>query len=79
MSAPVIVPTTLDGRALVARAGTNESDTVLVEGVSPVFSTSSAPSSTRDAHSPSSKTAGGRSRGDHRFVPGRALYGEGEL
>ena len=37
VGAEVIVPTTLDGQALVARAGTNESDTVLVEGVSPSF------------------------------------------
>ncbi|MFN7980678.1 MAG: ABC transporter permease [Vicinamibacterales bacterium] len=37
VGAEVIVPTTLDGQALVARAGTNESDTVLVEGVSPTF------------------------------------------
>lgn len=31
----VIVPNVVDGRALVARAGTSESDTVLVEGASP--------------------------------------------
>jgi putative ABC transport system permease protein len=31
----MIVPTVVDGRALVARAGSNESDTVLVEGASP--------------------------------------------
>lgn len=37
VGAEVIVPTTLNGTALVARAGTNESDTVLVEGVSPSF------------------------------------------
>ncbi len=37
VGAEVIVPTTVDGQALVARAGTNESDTVLVEGVSPTF------------------------------------------
>ena len=37
VGAEVIVPTTLDGQALVARAGANESDTVLVEGVSPTF------------------------------------------
>ncbi len=37
VGAEVIVPTTLAGQALVARAGANESDTVLVEGVSPTF------------------------------------------
>ena len=37
VGAEVIVPTTLNGEALVARAGMNESDTVLVEGVSPTF------------------------------------------
>jgi putative ABC transport system permease protein len=37
VGAEVIVPTTLNGQALVARAGSNESDTVLVEGVSPTF------------------------------------------
>ena len=37
VGAEVIVPTTVDGQALVARAGGNESDTVLVEGVSPTF------------------------------------------
>ncbi len=37
VGAEVIVPTTVNGQALVARAGTNESDTVLVEGVSPTF------------------------------------------
>ena len=37
VGAEAIVPTTLNGEALVARAGTNESDTVLVEGVSPTF------------------------------------------
>lgn len=37
VGAEVVLPTTLDGRPLVARAGTNESDTVLVEGVSPAF------------------------------------------
>lgn len=31
----MIVPTVVNGRALVARAGTSESDTVLVEGASP--------------------------------------------
>lgn len=31
----MIVPNVVDGRALVARAGTSESDTVLVEGASP--------------------------------------------
>jgi putative ABC transport system permease protein len=33
--AQVIVPTATDGEVLIARAGRNESDTVLVEGVSP--------------------------------------------
>ena len=33
----VIVPTVVNGRALTARAGGNESDTVLVEGASPNF------------------------------------------
>ncbi len=37
VGAEVIVPTTVNGEALVARAGSNESDTVLVEGVSPTF------------------------------------------
>lgn len=37
VGAEAIIPTTLNGEALVARAGTNESDTVLVEGVSPTF------------------------------------------
>lgn len=37
VAAEVIVPTTVDGQPLVARAGGNESDTVLVEGVSPTF------------------------------------------
>lgn len=37
VGAEVIVPTTVGGQALVARAGMNESDTVLVEGVSPTF------------------------------------------
>lgn len=37
VGAEVILPTTLNGEALVARAGTNESDTVLVEGVSSGF------------------------------------------
>lgn len=37
VGAEVIVPTTVNGQALVARAGANESDTVLVEGVSPTF------------------------------------------
>ena len=37
VGAEVILPTTLNGQALVARSGTNESDTVLVEGVSPTF------------------------------------------
>lgn len=37
VGAEVIVPTTLNGEPLVARAGSNESDTVLVEGVSPTF------------------------------------------
>lgn len=37
VGAEAIVPTTLNGQPLVARAGSNESDTVLVEGVSPTF------------------------------------------
>lgn len=37
VGAEVILPTTLNGQALVAKAGTNESDTVLVEAVSPTF------------------------------------------
>jgi putative ABC transport system permease protein len=37
VGAEVIVPTTVNGEALIARAGGNESDTVLVEGVSPTF------------------------------------------
>ncbi len=36
-AAQVIVPSTVGGQVLVARAGTNESDTVLVEGVSPTL------------------------------------------
>jgi putative ABC transport system permease protein len=36
-AAQVIVPTTNEGQVLVARAGLNESDTVLVEGVTPTF------------------------------------------
>ena len=35
MAVQVIVPTVVAGRALTARAGGNESDTVLVEGASP--------------------------------------------
>ncbi len=35
VGAQVIVPSTVDGRVLIARAGGNESDTVLVEGASP--------------------------------------------
>ena len=37
VGAQVIVPTTSSGGVLVARAGGNESDTVLVEGVTPTF------------------------------------------
>ncbi len=37
VGAEVIVPNTVNGEALVARAGGNVSDTVLVEGVSPTF------------------------------------------
>ena len=37
VGAQVIVPTTRDGEVLVARAGGNESDTVLVEGASPTL------------------------------------------
>jgi putative ABC transport system permease protein len=37
VAAQVIVPVDTEGDVLVARAGTNESDTVLVEGVSPTF------------------------------------------
>jgi len=37
VAAQVIVPTTNAGQVLVARAGLNESDTVLVEGVTPTF------------------------------------------
>lgn len=37
VGAEVIVPTTVNGEALIARAGSNESDTVLVEGASPTF------------------------------------------
>jgi len=33
----MLVPTVVNGRALTARAGTNESDTLLVEGASPNF------------------------------------------
>ncbi len=36
-AAQVIVPAATDGQVLVARAGLNESDTVLVEGVTPTF------------------------------------------
>ena len=36
-AAQIIVPPIVDGRALVARRGTNESDTVLVEGATPSF------------------------------------------
>jgi putative ABC transport system permease protein len=35
VGAQVIVPTTADGQVLIARAGGNEADTVLVEGASP--------------------------------------------
>ena len=35
VGAQVIVPTTVDGQVLIARAGGNEADTVLVEGASP--------------------------------------------
>ena len=37
VAAQVIVPTSVDGQVLVARAGGSESDTVLVEGVSPSY------------------------------------------
>jgi len=37
VGAEVIVPTTANGQVLVARAGGNSSDTVLVEGASPTF------------------------------------------
>lgn len=37
VAAQVILPATNDGQVLVARAGLNESDTVLVEGVTPTF------------------------------------------
>jgi putative ABC transport system permease protein len=37
VAAQVIVPTATEGQVLVARAGLNESDTVLVEGVTPTF------------------------------------------
>lgn len=37
VGAEVIVPNTVNGEALVARAGSNVSDTVLVEGASPTF------------------------------------------
>ena len=37
VGAQVIVPTATDGQVLVARAGGNESDTVLVEGASPAL------------------------------------------
>ena len=37
VAAQVIVPTAIEEQVLVARAGLNESDTVLVEGVSPTF------------------------------------------
>ena len=37
VGAEVIVPTTVGGQVLVARAGGNESDTVLVEGASPAL------------------------------------------
>jgi len=37
VAAQVIVPTAREGQILVARAGTNESDTLLVEGASPSF------------------------------------------
>ncbi len=37
VAAQVIVPAAADGQVLVARAGLNESDTVLVEGVTPTF------------------------------------------
>ena len=37
VGAEVIVPTSVGGQALVARAGGNESDTVLVEGASPAL------------------------------------------
>ena len=37
VGAQVIVPTTANGQVLVARAGGNESDTVLVEGASPTL------------------------------------------
>ena len=37
VAAQIIVPTIVDGRPLVARRGTNESDTVLIEGATPNF------------------------------------------
>lgn len=37
VAAQVIIPTATEDQVLVARAGLNESDTVLVEGVSPTF------------------------------------------
>jgi len=36
-AAQIIVPTIVDGQPLVARRGTNESDTVLIEGATPNF------------------------------------------
>jgi len=37
VAAQIIVPAIVDGRPLVARRGTNESDTVLIEGATPNF------------------------------------------
>jgi putative ABC transport system permease protein len=37
VAAQIIVPTIIDGQPLVARRGTNESDTVLLEGATPNF------------------------------------------
>lgn len=37
VGAQVIVPTAVEGQVLIARAGTNESDTVLVEGATPAL------------------------------------------
>ena len=56
----MIVPTVVDGRALVARAGTAESDTVLVEGASPnLYDVIGA------------EFAAGRPFTDSRIAPGR--------
>jgi len=56
VGAQVIVPTAADGQVLVARAGGNESDTVLVEGVTASLFDIIGPISHAAGRSPSSRT-----------------------